>query len=195
MIKPIFTLATVLALVVAAAAQDAPAPADQPAPPPPKRHASKFAFGPEIGYFGVFSAHTRNRVGTGDTSIGFGIRPLTTPRQAGNLDLDFSFFSLKNGSSHAYVLPVGVKYRVRLDADDSDDRYTPYAGVGLDAVVAQIKSVPDNIDTHARVGAGANVFLGTLIGKKAFVEARLFGMTRIEGFNFSGAGIEAGYRF
>jgi hypothetical protein len=70
--------------------------------------------------------------------------------------------------------------------------------LGITALFARTQTTipsPEQTDPTSTVGVGGSVFLGTTIGRNAYLEARIFGISRLAGYQFSGVTIVAGARF
>jgi hypothetical protein len=165
----------------------------EPTPTPQKKR--RFQLGPEFGVFQLLDSRTKNRFGGTKWSIGLGFTPIGRPTSKGQLSPDFRLMSFKRGNNKALWAPIGAKYTKSLVAEPETARYVPYAGAALGVVPARIKAPDDGVDENFKVGFGGSVFVGSLIGPKAYVELRLFGTTRIAGYNFSGVGLGGGFRF
>lgn len=199
--------------------QDQPPP-QPPQPKPdekPKRH---FYIGPDIGVFLPTSSKTQNRFGSAWLGIGPGIGPIAGVKKGGQFTPDIFLVSQSNNGNRAFVGLLGVDYRHPLgtgrkrgktpnppepgqggsgDKDnpaqsESRSLLTPYVGLSADLVLADLRSVADNVHSGVSAGGGGSVFLGLKIGRRAFLEARYLGVSSIKTFDLSGLSLTAGYR-
>lgn len=157
-----------------------------------QNHSNRFRFGPAVGVYLPADGKTRDRFGDAWYSIGLGLGSINPVSEKGNLTLDLNLLYHGRDGNHAFFAPLGVGYRIALSDDTS---VIPYAGVSADLNFSDITSNPDNIHNSFQVGAGGSVFLGANFGDSAFVEARYYELSDVSGFDLSGLGVDAGYRF
>lgn len=166
-----------------------------PAPEPePKQSRSRFRIGPSVGVYLPTSSKTRQRFGSSWFSLGLGFGAFDVIKAQGQLGLDLNLLYQKHDDNHAFLLPIGLGYRIAL-TKDPEARAIPYAGITGDAVFADVRSVADNVHSGFRTGAGASALIGVNIGTNTNLEARYQFISRIKSFDFSGLSLTAGYRF
>lgn len=166
-----------------------------PAPEPEqKKSASRFRIGPSVGVYLPTDSKTRDRFGSSWVSVGLGFGPFDVIKAQGQLGFDLNLQYQKHDDNHAFLLPVGLGYRIAL-TKDTEARAIPYAGVTGDIVFADVRSVADNVHSGFREGAGASALIGVNIGTNTNLEARYQFISRIKSFDFSGLSLTAGYRF
>ncbi len=166
-----------------------------PEPPPAsKGSGSRFRIGPSVGVYLPTDSKTRDRFGSSWVSIGLGFGPFDVIKAQGQLGFDLNLQYQKHDDNHAFLLPVGLGYRIAL-TKDTEARVIPYAGVTGDIVFADVRSVADNVHSGFREGAGASALIGVNIGTNTNLEARYQFISRIKSFDFSGLSLTAGYRF
>ena len=166
-----------------------------PEPEPASGHSSsRFRLGPSVGVYLPTDSKTRDRFGSSWVSLGLGFGPFDVIKAQGQLGLDLNLLYQKHDDNHAFLLPVGLGYRIAL-TKDAQARAIPYAGVTGDLVFADVRSVADNVHSGFRTGAGASALLGINIGTNTNLEARYQFISRIKSFDFSGLSLTAGYRF
>lgn len=167
--------------------EQTPAPEEQN--PPPRR--SRFRIGPQVGVYLPTDSRTRDRFGDSWVSFGIGIGPIRPAEIGGRVGVDLNILYKSRGDNRALLIPFGLSYRRAL----SEGAASPYAGASVNAVFANVRSVPDNVPSGFRTGFGGSVFLGTTLRENAFVEARYLAVSRIRSFDLSGLNLTAGYRF
>jgi hypothetical protein len=156
--------------------------------PSSSRH---FWIGPEVGVF-FPGGKLSSRFGSSWFSIGLGLGQIRQASRSGQLGLDFNLLSRIGSSTHAYIAPIGLQYRVAL----AQGGYTiPYVGVSGDLVLADIRSPQDNAHSGLMETGGGSVYVGTSLGPQAYVEARYLALGSVQGFNLSGLNLSAGLRF
>lgn len=166
-----------------------------PAPEPEQKNsASRFRIGPSVGVYLPTDSKTRDRFGSSWVSVGLGFGPFDVIKAQGQLGFDLNLQYQKHDDNHAFLLPVGLGYRIAL-TKDPEARAIPYAGVTGDIVFADVRSVADNVHSGFREGAGASALIGVNIGTNTNLEARYQFISRIKSFDFSGLSLTAGYRF
>jgi hypothetical protein len=203
--------AAVLALsAVAARAQQEPPPADTTpsptqstdSPPPTSPDAGdnsgerpRFLIGPELGVFFPSSARTRDAFGSHFTNIGVGLGAVQQRSERGALAFDLSFVTNRNKESNLTIVPVGLTYARRLGGGATSFR--PFVGASANAFVVNMKTTKGDYDVKAglRSGLGGSIFLGAVLGKSAYVQARYLAATEVSGFDLSGLNLSTGIRF
>lgn len=170
-----------------------PTPAPAPSPSP-GRTGGRFRIGPSVGVYLPTDSKTRQRFGSSWVSLGLGFGPFDVIKASGQLGFDLNLQYQKHDDNHAFLLPVGLGYRIALTKDQTA-RAIPYAGITGDIVFADVRSVADNVHSGFREGAGASALIGVNIGTNTNLEARYQFISRIKSFDFSGLSLTAGYRF
>ncbi|MCW2743416.1 MAG: hypothetical protein JWR45_3838 [Blastococcus sp.] len=180
---------------------DTPTPSEVPTPntqpeetSPEKPRKRRFQLGPKLGLFRLSNARSRNRFGGTDSSIGIGLTPIRQPSTKGELGLDFKLFYLKQNTNRAIWAPIGVGYRKGFSASETAT-LRPYIGASLNIVPANIKVLADGINTRLKMGLGSSAFAGIVFRDKLSLEARYIAITKISGFDLSGASLSASIRF
>lgn len=162
--------------------------------PEPRRASSRFRIGPSVGVYLPTDSKVRDRFGSSWVSVGLGFGAFDVIKAQGQLGFDLNLLYQKHDDNHAFLLPVGLGYRIAL-TKDPEARAIPYAGITGDAVFADVRSVADNVHSGFRTGAGASALIGVNIGTNTNLEARYQFISRIKSFDFSGLSLTAGYRF
>ena len=160
----------------------------------PTRAFARPEVGLDVGLFAPFSSKTRDRFGSSFVSVGPGLGSVV-PRAGGKLRPDFELIQQERNDNRVFLLIGGVQYRRTFDPQpEPKQRFVPYYGAGLDLMYGRVR-VPDENRHGSSIGGGASVFLGTSIGKRTYVEARVRGLSSVESYNFSGLSLSAGVRF
>ena len=160
----------------------------------PARAFARPEVGPDVGLFAPFSGKTRDRFGSSFTSIGLGVGSVV-PRAGGKLRPDFALIQRERNDNRAFLLIGGVQYRRTFDPQpEPTQRFVPYYGAGLDLMYGRVR-VPDEDRRGSSIGGGASAFLGTSIGKRTYIEARVRALSSVQSYNFSGLSLAAGVRF
>ena len=150
--------------------------------------------GPEVEVYVPFSSKTRDRFGSTFTGIGIGFGS-AVPRTGGQIRPDIAIVRAESGRNEALFIAGGLQYRrTFVDQVAADARYVPYYGAGLNLMYGKVETRARNRDEDD-FGAGASVFVGTSVGRRAFVEGRLRGLNSVNSYNFSGLALTAGLRF
>jgi len=148
--------------------------------------------GPEAEIYVPFSSKTKDRFGSSFKGLGIGFGSIR-PQAGGRFSPDISIMREEQSGDRALLALAGLQYRKTFAATvDDDERYVPYFGAGANLVYGRLR-VNDQRDSD--FGAGASVFVGTSIGRRAFVEARVRGLSEVADYNFSGVSLSAGLRF
>ena len=209
-IKPttIITAVCVLGLLgTTAHAQDAPPPAPAAAPteqqvlkPPFKNN----MFGIQIGTYLPSNAAAKSKFGESWTGYGLGLGPIYAPQVTRAISPDLTILSTKKKFTSAILIPVGVSFRKSLTPLDMDaiqkgiwPRSGAYVGGSVNVVAGQLRSnLPgDNFDSGFKAVAGGSVYAGYVVSEKFSLEARYFGMGKIQNYDFSGLSLSVGLRF
>jgi len=161
---------------------------------PKPHHKKHFVFGVNGGLYIPTDSKTRDRFGSSGFSIGPGFGAVRRVKNKGITSLSLSFISMEKGDNKFYMLPIGLQYARPLGWH-KDAKLHPYYGLSLNAVPAKIRSRPDNVDTGIKLGYGGSAFVGTTIGRHAFVEGRYLLISKIDTFDLSGFDVSVGYRF
>jgi hypothetical protein len=161
------------------------------AAPPPVHHTGHFELGPQFGVYLPTSGKTRSRFGDAWYSVGIGLGSISVPHN-GRLTLDLNAISQIRGDDAAYVIPLGIQYIQPLSQTGSS---IPYAGISADLVFNYMSVPEDNIHYGLRETGGGSVFLGTTLGRNAYVEVRYLEMGTVRSYDFSGLSVSIGARF
>jgi len=165
---------------------------------PGKKHGFEI---PKIGIDASLSVpsggKTRSRFGKTWTIIGLALGRPDSPSAAGRFGPDFDVTQTSSGNHHAFVAPLGVRYRRAFSANDVQRKrpLIPYYGVAADFVVLDLRSPEDNVHSRFRLGYGGSAVVGTTVGASGFAEAKYLAIGRVRGFDLSGASITVGVRF
>ena len=138
-----------------------------------------------------FSSKTRDRFGSSFSGIGIGFGSIN-PQSGRSLSPDVSIFNESNNGDRALLVLAGLQYRKPFSSDRKGVRFVPYYGVGANLAYGRLR-VDGQRDSN--FGAGGSLFLGTTLTRHAFAEARVRGISRVAGFDFSGLSLSAGVRF
>ncbi len=150
--------------------------------------------GPEVEVYLPFSSKTRDRFGSTFTGIGLGLGS-AAPRAGGAIRPDIAILRAESGRNEALFVAGGLQYRRTFsDQVAADTRYVPYYGAGLNLIYGKVETRARNRDEDD-FGAGASVFVGTSVGRRSFVEARVRALSSVNDYNFSGLALMAGLRF
>lgn len=148
--------------------------------------------GPNAGIYIPFSSKTKNTFGSSFKGIGVGFGSVR-PKAGGQLRPDFSLLSESENGDRALLGIAGLQYRKTFDSNVEDNaQFVPYYGAGANLIYGRLKV---GGETDSNFGAGASVFVGTSIGRHAFVEARVRALSSVAEYNFSGLSLSAGLRF
>jgi hypothetical protein len=71
----------------------------------------------------------------------------------------------------------------------------PYVGAAVYADLTDFHTVEDNVASRYRLGYGGSIAIGATFQRHAFVEARYYPLSHIQGFDPSGVELKSGYRF
>jgi hypothetical protein len=162
-----------------------------PAPAPPHRK-PKFRIGPAVGVYLPSSSKTRAAFGDTWVSIGIGLGSINPVSTKGTLALDLNILYHDRDGNHVFFAPLGLGYRIALTPGRN---VIPYVGVSADVDFSDITSNPANIHNSFEVGGGGSAFIGVNFTDRAFIEARYYGLSSVNGYDLSGLNIDAGYRF
>ena len=196
-----------LAVFLLAAASPAVAQAADPdrssAPPQPpaergKKHRTEV---PKVGFdvsiFVPSDGKARGRFGGTWATIGIALGRPDRPSGAGRLEADFDVTQTSSRRHHAFIAPLGVRYRRAFRPGDvmSGRPLVPYYGAAADFVVLDLRSPEDDVHSRFRFGYGGSAVVGTTVGASGFVEAKYQAVGRVKGFDLSGASFTVGVRF
>lgn len=161
--------------------------------PAPQAHAE-----PKVGVdFEVlfpFSSETRRNFGSTLTGIGLGFGKVV-PKPGGHFAPDVLVASHKKNGNKLAFYGAGVQYRRTFgSAIDETTRFVPYYGAGVGLAYGNVELPGQGIDDSKVVPAGS-VFIGTSIGKRGILEARVRALPQVGGLSFSGLSLTAGVRF
>ncbi len=169
---------------------------------PTVAHAQRgFSIGPDIGYTYLLDSKTRNAFGSSvtDLGVGFGTSEVN-PAVNGRIGLDLSILRPKEdsafGQNKALVIFAGPQFSrvVGLKTVNDLTRVLPYYGTSLNAVYAQVETPFNGRDSNG-FGGAVSVFAGVAFSRRVYVEGRVRAATKVEGYNFSNAGVTLGVRF
>lgn len=174
-------------------------PDEQPEPTPRAPYIPWI--GLNVGSYLPTSGRVRDRFGTNWQTFSPGLGPVL-PRPVPGLqsDLSFSVQRRQTGgfNNRAFLALVGVQYQWPLFRITQEmtklPTFLPYAGVGAGASYAALRSEGDNVNGSS-VGASGSLYVGTSIGFNTFLEARYRTLSRLRGFDLSGADLTIGVRF
>lgn len=176
-----------------------PAPAEplRKAKPDKKHRFEVPKIGIDASVFVPSSGKTRSRFGKTWTIIGPALGRPDSPSGGGRFGLDFDVTQNSSGNHHAFIAPLGVRYRRAFSADDVKRKrpLIPYYGGAADLVVLDLRSPEDNVHSRFRLGYGGSVVVGTTVGASGFAEAKYLALSRVRGFDLSGASVTVGVRF
>ncbi len=148
--------------------------------------------GPDAEIYIPFSSKTKDTFGSSFTGVGIGFGGVR-PEAGGHFSPDFSLLHESQNGDRALLGIAGLQFRKTFDSNfDENARFVPYYGAGANLIYGRLRV---NGETDDNFGAGASVFLGTSIGRHAFVEARVRALSSVANYNFSGLSLSAGLRF
>lgn len=173
-----------------------PAPVVAPSAPDdtPSHSSNRFRIGPEVGVYLPTDSKTRDRFGSSWFSLGLGFGQINSVKSAGQLGLDLNLQYQKHNGNRIFLLPVGLGYRIGL-TKDPEAKTVPYAGVSGDLILADARSVQDNVHSGFKTGVGGSALIGVNFGDSGNIEARYQLTSRIKSFDYSGLSLSAGFRF
>jgi hypothetical protein len=165
--------------------------------PVPEHHQRRLPpIGITVSSFTPFSGKTRDAFGGHWIEVGPGFGS-ASPERTHAMEPSVSALSRRHDGSKLLILQAGVKYLVSLAGTPRQrqgTRVVPYAGLKGYFTYAKVETVEDTgHSTH--VVPGATAVLGVGIGKAYFVEAQARFFPKMNGYDFSGAELEAGLRF
>ena len=180
-------------IIVPPSGTAAPTASPFPAEGVTTRHVSqRLRIGPEIGLFAPTKNLVTSRFGKNWLSFGIGLGQYELAPVQGHWNFDISLLSNASGSNGAYLLPLGAEYRVGLSSSQTT---VPYLGCEVDYALTDIRSTTDNVKWGIRTGGSAALLAGIDFASNARIEGGYRWFTTIAGYDFSGAFINAGYRF
>jgi hypothetical protein len=147
-----------------------------------------------VGLYLPTSSKTRDRFGKSWFSFGVAFGGVGEADPHGRFEPDISFVYRKSGDDKLFMVPLGVGYRKSLSRDPAAKSST-YVGASADAILAQVRSAIDGVDTGTKVVAGGSLFVGVNLRDNAYIEARYRVSSKVGGFDLSGAQLSAGFRF
>jgi hypothetical protein len=141
-----------------------------------------------------FSSEARQKFGSVIPSIGLGYGKVV-PKQGGHFGPDVQISRVKKDDNKLGFYGAGIQYRRTFESEiEETDRFVPYYGAGLGVAYGKVKLPNENIDDSKIVPSGA-LFIGTSVGKRGLVEARVRALPQVGGINFSGISLTVGARF
>lgn len=150
--------------------------------------------GPEAEVYLLSSSRARDRFGSTLTGIGLGFGSVAPSKKA-RLSPDISILKSSHGRNDALFVIAGVQYKRAFSPERAESSgFVPYYGVGLNALYGRVK-VPMLRQKDNGFGGGASIFVGSTLGRRAYVEARYRGLSSVGSYNFSGLSLSAGIRF
>lgn len=172
---------------------------DTTTPPPPpssipdQSSHSKFELmvGPEASVYFPTSSKTQNVYGQSWTSISVGIGSAYQANYHGSISPFLTVMYNTHDGNRAFVMPVGVGYEKSLTDSPTSGYY------GVDAVLLTADQLARSYDVHSgfRYGGGVRPIVGYEFGKHAYIQGSYLFASSIKSFDFSGATVEAGFRF
>jgi hypothetical protein len=192
-----FLFAGVAAFASIACAQEpTPTPTTVSASPAPAASPRKLPrIGVNVSAYFPTSSKTRRTFGSTWTSVGLGLG--TSLVSKAKIYPDFALFRQKEDDDRLFAFSAGARYMTPLGkAIDvaNPPKYAPYAGLGLNLLYANLDAPSAGTDDKG-FGVGANVALGSTLGRTFFVEGRYSLYSRTADFNLSGAQLVFGARF
>lgn len=161
--------------------------------PAPQAHAEP-KVGVDFEILFPFSSETRRDFGSTLTGISLGYGQVV-PKAGGHFAPDVLVANHKKNGNKLAFYGAGVQYRRTFDnAIDENTRFVPYYGAGVGLAYGQVELPGQGVDDSKVVPAGS-VFIGTSVGKRGIVEARLRALPQVGGLSFSGLSLTAGMRF
>ena len=150
--------------------------------------------GPQAEVYFLSSSRARDRFGSTLSGIGLGFGSVVPSKKA-RLSPDIDVLSSDHNGNKALFVIAGVQYRRAFSPETVDTaRFVPYYGIGANVLYSQIK-VRSSGQNDKGFGGGASLLLGSTLGRRAYVEARLRGLSSVRSYNFSGLSLSAGIRF
>lgn len=163
----------------------------------------KLYIGPQVGVYLPTDRLARQRFGDQWTNVGLGLGPIVAPSDQGETTYDLTFISSRTriqGTNNRVfqqsilVVPVNILYRKGFGAAEGNG-VRGYWGGSVGAIVTQMESQFDDIKSGWRSGWGGSAFVGVVLSKQAYAEARYFQSTKIKAFDLSGLNLSVGVRF
>ena len=149
--------------------------------------------GPEVSVFLPISSSTRDLFGPSWSSFTFGIGAVEQASPGGSFSFDIEVLSSERYHNHAFVVPIGIDFRIGSAVSPS--RPSLYCGAGVNLVPANIRILSRGIPPGIGVAGGASIFVGLTVGKRGYLEARYRAISGLRSINFSGTGLSGGIRF
>jgi hypothetical protein len=168
---------------------------------PPVR---KNTFGLQLGTYTPGNLAVKSKFGDSWSGVGLGFGPIYAPQVTRKVNSDITVISTKRKFTAATLIPIGISYRqslTPLNMEKLGEGIWPtsgtYVGGSLNIVAGQLRSnlAGDNFANGWKTTTGASVYVGHVFSEKLSVEARYYGMGKLQGFDFSGTSISAGFRF
>lgn len=150
--------------------------------------------GPKLGLYSPTSGKTR--AAFGDTWLSFGFGPVQTSQANRDrfLDSDVQFLSRNKNGNRLLIISATYGPVMRL-TQSNDNRAVPYVALrgGLAYMDYGIGQGAARLSKR-RVGINVNAELGVNLGQSARAAVRYNAMSRFDGYNFDGFGVEISIR-
>lgn len=178
-----------LAIVLAAAGIAASFPATASAD-----DAKLFFLSPTYSWYFPTSSKVKNAFGS--TWDGFGVAlnmetfGWSNKLRLGDLQLHpfFGYYHASEGPNDAYIIPLGLEARWKLEESGP---MAPYFGIGIAGYGVSLEDKGADVDTGWRGAFGGRVMIGTDITKWLNVQASYNLISEVKGYDLSGFGIQA----
>jgi hypothetical protein len=169
----------------------ATAPPQSSIPQPSSGRKYELLLGPQADVYFPTSSKTQDAYGSSWTSISVGIGSAYQANPQGSISPFLTILYNTHDSNRAFLLPVGVGYEKSLSSSPTSGYY------GIDAVLLAADQLAPSYGVHSgfRYGGGVRPLVGYEFGRNAYVQGSYLFASSIKSFDFSGATIEAGFRF
>jgi len=150
--------------------------------------------GPELEVTLPFSSETREKFGSTLTGIGLGFGRVV-PKAGGKFAPDLLVAREERNNNKLAFYGIGIQYRRTFEQElEATDRFVPYYGAGVGLAYGKVELPTEGVDDSKIVPSGS-LFLGSSIGKSGLIEARVRGLSKVGGLDFSGLSLTLGARF
>lgn len=146
-------------------------------------------YGADVSLYFPTSGRVRRTFGDDWVGIGPAFSPFSVAKGTA-FRPDFDLISQSRHGNDALLVFAGGELVRRLS--EPQGYLTPYVGAGVGLMYADVDAPGASFKRAAFAGSA---FVGTRLGRNAYVEARYRAVPSLEGLNFSGTLLTVGVRF
>ena len=157
--------------------------------PPQSRVGYTPRYGADVSLYLPSSARVRRLFGDAWYGVGPAFEPARIARRTA-FRTDFDLLTQNRNGNNAFLVFAGGE--VARSFAPPTGYFLPYGGLGLNLLYAHVRTDETDLD---RLSVAGSAFVGTRLGRNAYLEARYRLTPNLDGLSFSGTSVTLGLRF